>query len=183
MAGHALLFTYLVGSTAAVERLGDARAAVVMAEHDRTARTLLARHQGREIDHSDGFFLLFDEVVRAAAFAMAYHDALAELGLHARAGLHVGAVTLRGNSPEEVARGAKPVEVEGIAKPLAARVMSLARGGQTLLTQAACAALEDPLAGAAAIESHGHYRLKGIAEPVEIFELGIRDRASFAPPD
>ena len=30
---------------------------------------------------------------------------------------------------------------------------------------------------------HGHYRLKGIAEPVEIFELGVRDRSSFAPPD
>ena len=43
-------------------------------------------------------------------------------------------VTLRENAPEDVARGAKPVEVEGLAKPLAARVMSLARGGQTLLT-------------------------------------------------
>ena len=61
--------------------------------------------------------------------------------------------------------------------------MSLARGGQTLLTQAARAALGDALADAAAIERHGHYRLKGIAEPVEIFELGVRDRSSFAPPD
>ena len=92
-------------------------------------------------------------------------------------------MTLRENDPDEVARGAKPVEVEGIAKPLAARVMSLARGGQTLLTQAARAALGDALADAAAIEAHGHYRLKGIAEPVEIFELGVRDRSLFAPPD
>src|SRR5437764_9935311 len=61
--------------------------------------------------------------------------------------------------------------------------MSLARGGQTLLTAAARAALGDALASEAAIESHGHYRLKGIAEPVEIFELGVRGRASFAPPD
>ena len=183
MAGHALLFTDLVDSTAVVERLGDARAASVLAEHDRGARALLARHGGREIDHSDGFFLLFADVVAAASFALAYHEALAALGLSARAGLHVGPVTLRENDPEEVARGAKPVEVEGIAKPLAARVMSLARGGQTLLTEAARAALGDALADAAAIEAHGHYRLKGIAEPVEIFELGVRDRSSFAPPD
>ena len=62
MTGHALLFTDLVDSTAVVERLGDARAASVLAEHDRRARALLARHGGREIDHSDGFFLLFDDV-------------------------------------------------------------------------------------------------------------------------
>ena len=135
MIGHALLFTDLVDSTAVVERLGDARAASVLAEHDRGARALLARHGGREIDHSDGFFLLFADVVAAASFALAYHEALAALGLSARAGLHVGPVTLRENDPDEVARGAKPVEVEGIAKPLAARVMSLARGGQTLLTK------------------------------------------------
>jgi predicted ATPase/class 3 adenylate cyclase/Tfp pilus assembly protein PilF len=182
--GHALLFTDLVDSTAVVERMGDAHGASILAEHDRRARALLARHGGREIDHSDGFFLLFDSADRAVAFALAYHDALAPLDLRARAGLHVGAVTLRENAAEEIARGAKPVEVEGIAKPLAARVMSLARGGQTLLTAAAEAAIGDALAGGAmAIASHGHYRLKGLAEPIEIFELGARDQSSFAPPD
>ena len=183
MVEHALLFTDLVDSTAVVERLGDARAASVLAEHDRCARALLARHGGREIDHSDGFFLLFPAAADAAAFALAYPEALAGLGLGARAGLHVGAVTLRENDPDDIARGAKPVEVEGIAKPLAARVMSLARGGQTLLTQAARSALGELPAETSAVEAHGHYRLKGIAEPIEIFELGVRDRTSFAPPD
>src|SRR6185295_17776160 len=172
MDAHALLFTDLVDSTALVERLGDARGASVLAEHDRSARALLARHGGREIDHSDGFFLLFADAARAAAFALAYHAAIAPLGLLARAGLHVGAVTLRENVADDVARGAKPVEVEGIAKPLAARVMSLARGGQTLLTQAARAALSDSLdVATTAIEGRGHWQLKGIAEPVELFEL------------
>jgi predicted ATPase/class 3 adenylate cyclase/Tfp pilus assembly protein PilF len=179
---HALLFTDLVDSTAVVERLGDARAANVLAEHDRSARALLARHGGREIDHSDGFFLLFDDAVHAAAFAIDYHGAVDPLGLCARAGLHVGPVTLRENAADEVARGAKAIEVEGIAKPLAARVMSLARGGQTLLTQAARSALGNALAEAATIEAHGHYRLKGIAEPIEIFEIGVRDRSTFVPP-
>nr|HET7858768.1 hypothetical protein [Caldimonas sp.] len=67
MAAHALLFTDLVDSTALVERLGDARAAAVLADHDRTARALLARHGGREIDHSDGFFLLFEDASQATA--------------------------------------------------------------------------------------------------------------------
>jgi len=184
MNGHALLFTDLVDSTALVERLGDARAASVLADHDRGARALLARHGGREIDHSDGFFVLFDDVAQAARFALAYHGALAPLGLAARVGLHVGTVTLRENAAADVVRGAKPIEVEGIAKPIAARVMSLARGGQTLVTQAACASLGDALEGeATAIESHGHWRLKGIAEPLEIFELGVRGGARLAPPE
>jgi class 3 adenylate cyclase len=162
MDGHALLFTDLVDSTALVERLGDARAAQVLADHDRSARTLLARHDGREIDHSDGFLLLFADAAQAATFALAYHEAIAPLGLAARAGVHVGAVTLRENDAADIARGAKPIEVEGIAKPIAARVMALARGGQTLVTQAARASLGDAVdAATTAIESHGLWQLKG----------------------
>ena len=41
---------------------------------------------------------------------------------------------LRENSAADVTLGAKLLEVDGLAKPTAARVMSLARGGQTLIT-------------------------------------------------
>ncbi len=85
---------------------------------------------------------------------------------------------LRSNPPEDVAHGAKPLEVEGIAKPLAARVMSLALGGQTLLTAEARAALGDT---AWRIQSHGFWRIKGLAEPVELFEAGD-EHAPFTPP-
>ncbi|HRI19113.1 MAG TPA: hypothetical protein PL196_11370, partial [Burkholderiaceae bacterium] len=137
----ALLFTDLEGSTALVERLGDAGAAAMWAEHDRVDRDLIALHGGREIDRTDGFFALFPAAQDAAAFALGYQAALAPLGLSARVGIHCAAVTLRHNAAEDVARGAKPVEVEGLAKPLAARVMAHARGGQTLLSAAARAAL------------------------------------------
>src|SRR5512144_1545543 len=96
---RALLFTDVVDSTRVVERLGDARAAALWAAHDRRARELLARHGGREIDRTDGFFLLFEEVAGAARWALAYHQALVELELSARVGLHVGAVSLRENAP------------------------------------------------------------------------------------
>ena len=179
MKPHALLVTDLVDSTLLVERLGDQAAAQVFAEHDRRSRDLLAQHGGREIDRSDGFLLLFDEAAQAAAFALAYHGALAGLRLSARAGLHVAPVLLRENAPADIARGAKPVEVEGLAKPLCARVMALARGGQTLLTAAA----RESIAGqGAAVEPCGHYRLKGIGEPVEIFELRDARALPFAAP-
>ena len=138
---HALLVTDVVDSTKLAEELGDTKVAEVWAAHDRLARDLLATHKGREIDKTDGFLLLFDQAFDAVAYALAYHRALKDLDLKARAGLHVGDVILRENSAEDVARGAKPLEVEGIAKPTAARVMGLALGGQTLATSEAIDAL------------------------------------------
>lgn len=182
MTKRALLFSDVVDSTRMVERLGDTSAAEVWAEHDRRARYLLAHHHGREISRSDGFFLLFDDPADAARYALEYHEVLADLALTARAGLHVGAVTLRENTPEVIARGAISTEVDGLATPLTARVMALARGGQTLLTAAARDALAGTLLEGTRIESHGHFRLKGIEEPVEVFELGVRDSAPFSPP-
>ena len=141
--------------------------------HDRLARDLLPSWRGREIDKTDGFLLLFADAADAAGYALAYHQALAGLGSHlkARAGLHLGAVSLRENSARDVALGAKPIEVEGLAKPTAARVMSLARGGQTLLTAQAREALAD---SALRIQSHGHWHIKGALEPIEVFGSGRR---------
>ena len=183
MTTRALVFTDLVDSTQLVERLGDARAAELWAAHDREARDQLAACGGREIDRTDGFFVIFEDAAGAARFALAYQRAAAALGLGARVGVHVGEVALRANSAEDVARGAKPVEVEGLAKPFAARVMALASGAQTLVSSAA----RDAIAAAglpegAALESHGHYRLKGVDAPAELFELGVRGTAAFAPP-
>ena len=177
---RALLLTDLVDSTRLAESLGDAAAAELGAAHDRVARDLLRAGQGREIDKTDGMLTLFDSAASAAAFAVAYHAALATLPvpLKARVGLHVGPVILRANSPQDIAHGAKPLEVEGVAKPLAARIMSLALGGQTLMSAEARAALGDT---ALRVQSHGHWRIKGIAEPVELFELG-EDGAPFMPP-
>src|SRR5262245_8145648 len=120
MGAKTLLFADLVDSTALVARLGDVRAAQLWAEHDRQARQLLARHDGIEIDRSDGFFLLFRQPSDAWRFAGSYHGLVGRLGMAARVGIHHAVVAVRSNPAEEVARGAKPMEVEGIAKPLAA---------------------------------------------------------------
>ena len=179
---RALLLTDVVGSTKMSEKLGDAAMAEVWAAHDRVARDLLPPWRGREIDKTDGMLLMFDAAADAVAYALAYHRALAALPvpLSARAGLHVGPVLLRENAAADVARGAKPLEVDGLAKPMAARVMSLANGGQTLLTPDALDALgESPLAR----QSHGHWVMKGVAEPIELFEVGEDDTGFAAPPD
>ena len=179
---RALLLTDVVGSTQMSERLGDAAMAVVWTEHDRAARRLLPEFGGREIDKTDGMLLLFDRAADAVDYALAYHRALASLPtpLLARAGLHVGPVILRENPPDDVARGAKPLEVDGMAKPTAARVMSLAAGGQTLLTPDALQALGETRLHH---QSHGFWVMKGVSEPVELFEVGEDPSRFVAPPD
>ncbi len=183
---RALLLTDVVDSTQLSARLGDQAMAAVWAAHDRAARDLLPRWRGREIDKTDGMLLLFEQAADAAQYALAYHRALAALPvpLQARAGLHVGPVILRQNSAEDIARGGKPLEVDGLAKPTAARVMALGRGGQTLLTPEARDALGDALDAAGLHStSHGHWVLKGLNEPVELFEIGPDPIAFAAPPD
>ena len=179
---RALLLTDVVDSTKLSEEIGDAAMAQVWAGHDRVARDLLPACHGREIDKTDGMLFMFERASDAVAYAVAYHDALSKLPrpLKARAGLHVGPVILRENSAADVALGAKLIEVDGLAKPTAARVMSLARGGQTLLTPEARAALGET---ALRVESHGHWMIKGIAQPVELFEAGEADSPFDAPPD
>ncbi|MEO6745928.1 MAG: tetratricopeptide repeat protein [Caldimonas sp.] len=177
---RALLLTDVVDSTQLSLRVGDADMARLWLSHDRAARDLLPVWHGREIDKTDGMLLLFDTALDAVGYALAYQQALTQLAfpIQARVGLHVGSVTLRENSPSDVSRGAKPIEVEGIAKATAARVMSTAIGGQILLSADARQSLGT---SRARLQSHGYWRLKGLDEPIELFEIGD-DRAAFFPP-
>lgn len=189
-----LLLTDLVDSTALVHAVGDSRAAQIFERHDYIARDLLVRHDGIEIDKTDGFLFIFDRPIHAVNYVIAFHDAVAELSseldvkLAARAGIHLGEVYLRKNRPEHVTRGAKPLELEGLAKPMAARIMSLAMGTQTLMTRSAF-----DLARRAAVGQHeffddvewidhGPYEFKGIAEPQSVCEVGRKSRAPLVPP-
>jgi len=177
---RALLLTDVVDSTRLAAKLGEVATDEVWAAHDRAARSLLPAWRGREIDKTDGMLLLFEAVSDAVGYALAYQHELSTLPmpLQARAGVHVGPVVLRENRAEDVARGAKAVEVEGVAKPIAARVMSLALGGQILLSGQARRALGE---GQWQLRSHGHWMLKGLDDPVELFEVGL-DEDDFRMP-
>jgi putative peptide modification system cyclase len=185
-----LLLTDLCNSTELVEKLGDARSAELFQAHDRLVLELQRRWRARLIDRSDGLLLLFERAVDGLGFALDYVRGLRDLGkehgteLQARAGLHVGEVLTWQNSSEAVNLGAKPLEVEGLAKPMAARLMTLARPGQVLVS-----AVAEPLAHRAARElgprgeqllwkSWGRWRFKGVPGAQEIFEVG---EAGLAP--
>ncbi len=179
-----LLLTDLCDSTSLVERLGDTPASELFREHDRLVLKLQQQWRGRLIDRSDGLLLLFERPIDGLGFALDYNIGLAEIGiarkikLQARAGLHVGEVLTWRNSAEAVSVGAKPLEVEGLAKPMAGRLMAMARPGQILLS-----AVAEPLAHRAARElgergqqllwkSHGRWRFKGVPSVQEVYEVG-----------
>jgi predicted ATPase/class 3 adenylate cyclase/Tfp pilus assembly protein PilF len=175
-----LLLSDVVDSTHLSQKLGDAVMTPVWEAHDRMSRELIREWRGREVARSDGFLLLFGDVGDAVGFSIAYHRMLAalEVPLTARIGMHLGPVSLRENSTADTAQGAPVFEVDGVALPIAARVMSTATGGQTLLTAMAMKALGDTRVR---VHAHGFWRFKGIGEPIELFEIGDQD-APFAPP-
>jgi class 3 adenylate cyclase/tetratricopeptide (TPR) repeat protein len=186
-----LLASDLVASTSVVSRLGDERVAELFARHDRMARDLQAAYGAREIDKTDGFLLTFDRTTSAVLFALDYHEKLAAFGaasgvtLEARIGIHVGEVIFRENPPGDVARGAKPIEVEGLAKPVVARIMSLAGARQTLLTRGAFDLARRGtmrMSGDVAWLAHGSYVVAGIGEAIDIYEVGHPRVAPLAPP-
>ncbi len=188
-----ILLCDLVASTQFVERIGDAAAADLLARHDRIARDLLSTFNGREIDKSDGFLLLFERPIEAVRFAVAYQAELRALGatfdsdMAARVGIHLGEVVLRENAAEDVARGAKPLEVEGLAKAVAARVMSLAGDGRILLTRAAYDVARRAAVGIKEETSlrwavHGRYRLAGVEDLVEVCEVAAAGGAELTRP-
>lgn len=176
----ALVLTDVVESTALNQELGDAEMASLWRAHDMAARDLMAAWRGEELARSDGFLVLFRTPEEAVEWCVAYHGFLRSLPhlFQARAGIHVGPVTRRPNSESDRLRGAPPYEVDGLALPLAARVMGAARGGQTLISADAAAVLGTTRHR---LVTHGFWRLKGIAEPVELLQVGDRS-SSYEPP-
>ncbi|HYP56061.1 MAG TPA: alpha/beta fold hydrolase, partial [Solirubrobacterales bacterium] len=92
-----VLFTDIVGSTELAARLGDRRWRDLLERHDALVRGELSVHRGREVKTmGDGFLATFDGPARAIRCACAIREALAELGIEVRAGIHTGEVELIG---------------------------------------------------------------------------------------
>ncbi|HUD43707.1 MAG TPA: putative peptide modification system cyclase [Dokdonella sp.] len=189
-----LVLCDLVDSTALVHKLGDLAATHLIRRHDRFARALLQVHDGHEIDKTDGFLLMFDRPIQAVAFALDYQRNLHQFNLQegselkARVGIHVGDVLLWDNGEEEIAKGAKPVDIEGLAKPVTSRLASLARPGQILLSgvtwslaHRAQGELSEPV-DKIRWRAHGRFRFKGVPEPIPVFEVGEEGLAPFRTP-
>ncbi|MGH2463059.1 MAG: alpha/beta fold hydrolase [Candidatus Limnocylindria bacterium] len=143
-----ILFTDLVGSTDRAAQLGDAAWMGIVDEHNRIVRAHVARYRGREIKTlGDGFLITFDGPARAIRCAQSVVQAVQRMGVELRAGLHTGELTMQGD------------DVTGIAVAIGARVMSLARPSEVLVSST----VRDLVAGSGlTFEDRGRHRLKGV---------------------
>ena len=93
-----VLFTDIVGSTRRAAELGDRRWRELLDVHDQLAGRLVGQWGGRLVKTTgDGVLATFDGPGRAIGCAAALWDELGEIGVHVRAGLHIGEVELRGD--------------------------------------------------------------------------------------
>ena len=125
----AFLFSDIEGSTRLWEQEPD-RMRPAVACHDRVTRQAVERHRGRVVKSTgDGIHAVFDDAADAVAAALHLQLTLADpaatagLELRLRCGLHVGADEYRDG------------DFYGPAVNRAARIMSVAHGGQTLLSR------------------------------------------------
>lgn len=157
-----VLFTDIVGSTARAAELGDRGWHAVLEQHHGAVRRELARFRGREHDTAgDGFFASFDGPARAIRCACSIRDALRDIDVDIRAGLHTGECELLDD------------KVAGIAVSIGARVAARAQSGEVLVSQT----VKDLVAGSGlAFEDRGAAELKGV--PGEWRLYAVADAAS-----
>lgn len=173
----AIVLLDIIGSTAFVQKVGALKAAEWFQYHDTLTRRLCLKYNGREIDRSDGFLMSFDRPVDAVNFALIYQSSIPiKTRLNTRIGIHWGKVIEVQQDELWQAVGAKSVELEGIAKNIAARTMSLCGAGQVLLTSEAMKAIKGRVNRFTPKGTRyvcvGSYRFKGVASPQTIYAVG-----------
>jgi class 3 adenylate cyclase len=143
-----VLFTDIVGSTATAARLGDRAWRALLARHDELSRAQLARYRGRAVKSlGDGFLATFDGPARAIRCALELREALQELGVELRAGLHTGECEAIGE------------DVGGLAVHIGARVGALAAPREVLVSNT----VKDLVVGSGIdFADRGEHALKGV---------------------
>ena len=152
-----VVFTDIVGSTERAADLGDRAWRDLLGMHHTLVRRELEEHRGREVNTTgDGFLATFDGPARAIRCSLAIRDAVRELGVEVRAGLHTGEC--------EVVDG----KVEGIAVHLGARVAGEALPGEVLVSST----VKDLVAGSGlAFEDAGEHELKGVPHRWRLYRV------------
>lgn len=150
-----VLFADIVGSTELAGKLGDRAWMKLLEDHHRIVQQQVDRHRGQVIDTAgDGLFATFDGPARAVRCGQAITGAVKGLGVQMRAGVHTGECEKAGQ------------KLAGIAVHIGARVMSLARPDEVLVSST----VKDLVAGSGLqFESRGAHALKGVEGEWNLF--------------
>lgn len=152
-----VMFVDIVDSTKRAAQLGDRRWADLLESFYALVRRELDRYRGREIDTAgDGFFVTFDGPARAIRCSTALIDAVDDLGLKIRVGIHTG----------ECERMAD--KVGGLGVVIGARVGALAGPGEILVSRT----VQDLVVGSdVRFQQRGKHELKGVPGKWELYAV------------
>lgn len=185
---RAILFCDIVGSTRIKQLLGERRGIELIQQHHQLVRATLADFpSGQEANTAgDSFLIIFNDPAQAVLFSLELTRRLRQFNqstpapIADRIGLHFGEVHAR-----ETAHARTGFDLFGLDIDLAARVMSLGKAQQILMTspifelaRGGIAASDLTAFGELGWLNHGQYELRGLEDPVEICEVG---ETGFAP--
>ena len=170
------LFTDIEGSTRLLQALGPTYGDL-QAGHDALIRQAVSSAGGVEVrTEGDAFFVAFESAGSAVSAAVAAQRSLAShewpagAEVRVRMGLHTGAGVLGGD------------DYIGLSVHRAARVASIAHGGQVLLSSATASLVEQDLPDDVALRDLGGHLLKDLAQSEHIYQLVIGGLVAEFPP-
>jgi class 3 adenylate cyclase len=152
-----VLFTDIVSSTERAGQLGDRGWKDLLDAHDDLTRRQVERFRGRVVKFTgDGVLATFDGPARAVRCATSLRDAVADLGVEVRAGLHTGEIEIRGR------------DIGGIAVHIAQRICSVAASREII----ASSTVKDLVAGSGlSFADRGLHTLRGVPDEWRAFAV------------
>ena len=159
------LFTDIEGSTRLWEEQPE-RMRSALVRHDALSRTAVERRGGLVVKMTgDGIHAAFGDPLDAVVAALEIQQALAqdeaggEVAIRVRCGMHMGVVERRDN------------DFFGSAVNRAARIMSVAHGGQVLMSQPVADLVSSRLPQGMTLKSLGSVRLRDLAQPERLHQV------------
>jgi len=163
---YTFLFTDIEGSTRLEKRVGRERYGELRERQREILRAVWEAGGGREQGtEGDSFFVVFPEAPAAVEAAIAAQRALAaepwpdDAPIRVRMGLNSGGAEVTGES------------LVGLGVNRAARIASLAHGGQILASKLTQDLLEDHPLDGVRLRDLGDHRLKDLSAPVRIVQI------------
>ena len=169
-----ILFTDIEGSTRLWEQEGE-RMAGALAEHDARARSAVDDNHGVIVKTTgDGLFAAFHDPLDAIKATVTFQLSLVDpavtngIPIRVRCGLHLGVLERRDN------------DYFGTPVNRTARIMSVAHGGQILISQAVVDEVGTRLPASITLLDLGSVRLKDLSSPEHVYQVVHPDlRADF----
>jgi class 3 adenylate cyclase/pimeloyl-ACP methyl ester carboxylesterase len=152
-----VLFTDIVESTDRASAMGDERWRDLLGRHEDLLREHVGRAGGRVVNMAgDGALSVFDGPLRAIGCARTFAEAVQELELEVRAGVHTGECEIVGD------------DFAGLAVHIGARVSALADRGEVLVSRT----VKDLVVGSGVeFMPRGAHTLKGVPGQWELFAV------------